>query len=557
MHIIRVEKILSILVFIALWAALAAYAGGPIFSDELLYINTGLNNSQVPDYGNRYFHVYMQKLFMELAPNPLMGVKVYWAFLIAATALLVYWNARLFSKNTHIVHGLLGVAFFFSYRMISEYSGVPAADIAAMFMVTVLVSVYLFHQRATKGRKWALFLLGLISFLAFKTKETALIANVILLGLVFDTEGKFNLGQLKPVFKPFLLGILAGIGVFIILDAVILRNPFFAISPATIQAVFQNYAYTGGFRSEPTSWYSVYLLKSLMMPFLLYLLSGTRLSGGDIPPQKRVIWLFPLVLVAFITLNMLKIPWGFIERFYFPALPVISMLAPQFLNFELPEKCKDWLFFGLIVTTIFILFFVLRTVFMMYVDSIDWNYGKFLESIYYPILLSILLGVVIWKRRYTFVSAALPIFCIISLLVSPLLHNYKYVFKMSFTGEIFEKLYYPFLIFKQHIPKSERNQMYISMDIYTDLKMLSDDPYELIAMYNLLFDARAQRGNVTVGYQHADILEGITSYLYDFVIITEKDWEYIQAQPNLLQSAQDNYEFISDPQELLIFMKQK
>ena len=66
-------------------------AGGPIFSDEFLYIDAGLRNFAEPSYGNRYFHIYLQKLFMSLAPTPLQGVRIFWGFLIALTAALIYY----------------------------------------------------------------------------------------------------------------------------------------------------------------------------------------------------------------------------------------------------------------------------------------------------------------------------------------------------------------------------------------------------------------------------------------------------------------------------------
>jgi hypothetical protein len=139
-----VEITISIIAFLTIWILLAIHGSGPIFSDELLYTDIGLRNLQVPDYGNRYFHVYAQKLFMALAPTPLTGVKIYWGFIVALTALLVYWNARNFFKHSTALHGLLAVGFFFSYRFISQYCGDTAADISAMTMTTILLSIYLY-----------------------------------------------------------------------------------------------------------------------------------------------------------------------------------------------------------------------------------------------------------------------------------------------------------------------------------------------------------------------------------------------------------------------------
>ncbi len=152
----NLEIIVSILFFIALWIGLSFNTGGPIYSDELLYIEIGLNNESAPNYGNRYFHVYLQKLFMAVAPTPLIGIRVYWAFLIALTALMIYWSARIFLKENTAIHGLLAVAIFFSYKFISSYAGVTSVDIAAMLMSTALVFTYLLYQRTEK--KWLLYI---------------------------------------------------------------------------------------------------------------------------------------------------------------------------------------------------------------------------------------------------------------------------------------------------------------------------------------------------------------------------------------------------------------
>ena len=123
MAISKLEKIILIILTLCVWFVLAVYAGAPIFSDEFMYIDIGLRNYKEPSYGNRYFHVYLQKFFMDLAPTPLQGVRIFWGFIIALTAAMIYLNARTFFKDSHPLHGLLALAFFFSFPLITEYSG--------------------------------------------------------------------------------------------------------------------------------------------------------------------------------------------------------------------------------------------------------------------------------------------------------------------------------------------------------------------------------------------------------------------------------------------------
>ena len=44
----KIEKWLLIIGFIVLWISLAYFAGGPIYSDEMLYIDVGLRNLTQP-----------------------------------------------------------------------------------------------------------------------------------------------------------------------------------------------------------------------------------------------------------------------------------------------------------------------------------------------------------------------------------------------------------------------------------------------------------------------------------------------------------------------------
>ena len=56
--------------FFGLWVYLTKHAGGPITLDEFWYIEAALNSRAYPEVLNRYFHVYLQKLFFALTGHP-------------------------------------------------------------------------------------------------------------------------------------------------------------------------------------------------------------------------------------------------------------------------------------------------------------------------------------------------------------------------------------------------------------------------------------------------------------------------------------------------------
>jgi hypothetical protein len=553
----RLEKTLSGISALVIWIILAIKGSGPIFSDELLYIDIGLNNLQIASYGNRYFHVYLQKLFMSLAPSPLTGVKIFWGFLIALTALLVYWNARSFFKHSNPTHGALAVLFFFSYRFIAEYCGVTSADITAMMMVIILLTIYLYYIRSKRKHQWAVIALGAVVFLSFKTKETTLFANIILFGLLFDDEGRFSLKNILPLIKPFLSGVLAAIGLFILLDTIFLHNPLFFINPQTIAAVFENYAYTGGFRKEPVSYFTTFLLADLMVPFLLFLLSGTKQYDEKDSPALKIVWLFPLVLALFMTLNMLKIPWGFIERFYFPALPVIAILAPQFLNFEWPKITKAKISMAVLLIGGIGLILFLRQSFMTWSISINWEYGLFLDSIFHPVLLCLLLSFILFVRKMNWLNILFPVVCIFALLLAPLMYNQKYIFRNPFTTDIFNQQYAPFITYRDQIHYSQGMKMYFSISIPTEANALSYNRDELSAMFNVYFNGRASRPNFILGLKSDEIAKEITAETFDYVLLSNADWKLVLADFYREKEIQQMYKIYPDPAEQVILLVKK
>ena len=523
MHISRHEKWLVIIVFGLLWVAFALLAGGPIFSDEMMYIDIGLRNIAEPSYGNRYFHIYLQKLFISIFPTPLAGVRVFWGFLISLTTALVYLNARELTRKSTVLHGLLAIAFFFSFPLLIEYSGEPAVDITAMAMIALYLTIYLWGVKNPEKQKQALFILGMLAFLCLKTKETTVFINILLFGYFKEKiKGKSAYKDLVDLIRQFLFGIAAGIGIFIVLDTIFLGKPFFAIAPSTFNAIFTHYDFGPVFFNGPSSWYKIYLLDELLLPFLLFLLSGMKLQRTA-EDDIRIIWIYPLLFIAFLSWNMFKIPWGFIERFYFPALPVIAILAPQALRFKWPQKKRDWIWFigSIVLSTALIL--IMRSYWLETARKYSFEYTRLLDAVYYPILISILLAALIWEKRTGWKHTIVQLFCIGSLLFSPLLMNYKYFVTFPKIKERYETIFYPFEIFKNKLEITGEDWLYVSADLKTSQDMLSKDPNDITGMYNFFFDARISRENVFLGYGQKELGADLMNQDFSHALLSEDD----------------------------------
>jgi hypothetical protein len=553
MQLSKTEKWTLIIISILLCLGLILLAGGPIFSDEFLYLDLGLRNVIEPSYGNRYFHVYLQKLFVSILPTPLLGVRVFWSFLIAISTALVYFNARTITKDSSIIHGLLGVAFFFAFPLIKEYSGEPAVDITAMTMTVIYLSVYLWGVKNPKKLPKTLFLLGLLSFLSLKTKETTIFINILLVGFLIEKfKEKITIKGLIIFFRPFLIGIALGIGIFIILDSLFLGKPFFAIDPSTFGSIFTHYDFGAGFFNGPTSWYSVYFLDELLLPFILFLLGGVQLQN-KVDKDVRIVWVYPLILAAFVSWNMLKIPWGFIERFYFPALPVIAILAPQVIRIELPNTKRSWIWFMISMLFAMLLAWFMRLYWVDVSKQYYFDYARMLDAVYYPILISLLLAILVWKNKSDWKWTVIQLFCIGSLLFSPLVSNYKYFVTFPKIKERYSVLLYPFESFKTQFNVLEDDLVFVSGNIKEDQNMLSRDPNDIVGMYNFFFDARITRDNIFLGYDETKTGSNLSTREFSYVLLTESDIDQLKTE-NLWDEIIDNYSQIDSDQTESIFL---
>src|SRR5690606_17286895 len=103
-------------------------------------------------------------------------------------------------------------------------------------------------------------ILGALIFILFKTKETTIFIFYLFLGFGFDPQGRWDWRRLLSILKPVLIGFACGVLLFILLDGLILGQPFFAVSPVTFAAIFKNYDFAPGFFINPSDWYREYFL---------------------------------------------------------------------------------------------------------------------------------------------------------------------------------------------------------------------------------------------------------------------------------------------------------
>jgi hypothetical protein len=544
MRLSRLELVLIVVGFVGLWVGLALVAGGPVHSDEVWYMQAGLNNVKDSFIINRYFHIYLQKLFMLLAPTPLVGVKLFWSFLVSLTAVLVYTLARLLSGANNFIHGLLAVALLFYSPLIVKYSGDTIVDISAMAMVMVVAAFYFFAVRAGKSRKWLLVALGLAFFLAFKTKETTLPVGVVFLGLGLIDGSRLDLRGFWKNFRFVLAGLAAGVVLIILLNAINLGDPLFGFKASNVQQLSSSLVSEAEKGSD--NWYTSYILPQMALLFLLFLASAFK-SFGRLNFEYKLLWFIPLSMVILLSLSQARGGLGIRDRYMLPALPVFCLLAPQFLHFDIPYSLREKLKFAAYLLGMLFLFYLLHKGVVALSISIDQNYEDFVFIVIYPIILSVLLAVIFFFNRYSTITVLVPLLCILGLTFQPTYQNLKNLIVVRPVEQQFQNKYYPFSAFAGQVRFTVPMRMYVSKDIPTSFGMLSLNVDELLSMFNVYFDASSVRRNFVYSKSSQPIPEAISQQNFDYVLLTAQNWADIQASPDSLAKLTNAYQVFPEP----------
>jgi len=530
-------------------------SGGPIYSDELWYMNVGLKNQADPFILNRYTHVFAQKLFMEIAPTPLIGSRIFWAILVATTAGMVYIGSRFLSKRNNFFHGLIAVGLFLSLPFLAEYSGTTIVDITTMNIMALFAIVYIFSLRSGHSNNWLIIAMGFVFFLGIKTKENALSLAILLpaFGLV---EERFSFSRLWSRLKYFFIGLIVGILFFILINGLVLKDPFFGIKPADWKYFFQTYVGSEIGSAGSPDFYTAYIFIVVPIPFLLYVISGVK-SKDRFPLSARLLWLIPLLVLLFLIYIMARYQWGLITRYFFPAFPFVAMLAPQFLDFQLPENWKSLSSTFLLLAIGFVFLVGLRS-FLMYLSArLNWSFSDFLTNIFYPVMLTVLVGIIFLIGKYDRFSVVIPVLILFALLFYPLYRQFKQFILVHPNQARVEERFYPFSAFSQQIQPSEDMIMCIAPAMTLNREMLSDNLDELLSMVNVYFDQRTSRGNYQYFSSTQAIPAQLDQYNCDYALMKTDEWTAATEDVGEKQAILQNYQVTFDPKNILVLLTRK
>ena len=546
----RIEVGLAFSISILIAIIFAMYGqGGPGSSDITLYMNVGMNGIKMPFILNRYFHVFLQAIFLKLASHPLQGYHAFWGFIVGLNAFLVYLSARKALKRSNILHGLLAVLIFFSFAAIAETSGVIVVDFTAMTMMTAFFTVYLYSLNHNHERHWMLVLLGALFFLAFKTKETTLPVGVLLIGVGWVLK-RFQLKQLLRNLLWILAGVLVGMVIFAILSWIFLGDPLFGLRISEWRGFFGTYAVYSSRVLETMNnladgnlddWYQGYWFKFTLLPFVFYLISGVMTHRkNDIP--RRLLWLVPLAYTVFLIISINN-RLGYEIRFGLPVMPILAALSPQFINLKWPDRKPDQRKL-LIVAAVGVVFAVgIRVWLRLVIPAQNLDLGSVVTLMYYPLLIT-LLFVLLFLFKEDLYANALNCLIVLSLMVSPVASNFRSMFVVKENYKDFQQVVLPFSEFEDEIVSDADMRFYATYAVFdrAELKIGKNED-ELLSLFNVYFDASTTRENFTYSENPQDISADILAEGFDYVLLTMDNWIGMQVPEEELVAVKAQYTF--------------
>lgn len=559
------EIILLMMGVICVYFLLANFAlGGPISTDVIGYMNVSLRGLATPPILNRYFHVFLQAIFLNGASSPLVGAQHFWAFLMAGTCGLIYLAARLFSKHSKVMHGLIALTLFFSIKEIVINAGIPLVDDTAMFMMMLFIVLMILSARQGHQSIVLVMLLGFVLYLAFRTKETSLLAGIALFSLGMNGGNFFGWRLFLRRMLYVLLGVLAALVFFILLNTIFLHDPLFGFRLSDLREFFGVYVENILWSTNATgydNWFTAYLFTGLLIPFTLYLVSAMKSARGeDNYPGMHLVWLIPLAVIAFVSMSVSK-QWGFAPRYVIAILPFVSFLAPQFLDLDLGAcQNKQQRQHAIVIFLVgLVLVLIVRLVIRFTVPKMGWDIGLFLEIVFIPILLAIILALSFsWQMPSLKVSVLITIL-ILAIVSVPIVNNVKYAVRDHPNLNYSQQLFYPFSAFPKQVHYTADMRMYVSLYVWKLMGMSAyvKDRNELSALFNIYYDADSSIDNYALAAASTDLTLDLLSTKYDYALLSQDEWNAAVQDVGIASSIQQQYQVFQEATQRVVLLKLK
>jgi hypothetical protein len=437
-------------------------------------------------------------------------------------------------------------------------NGTPGVDLAAMVMVALLILIYLLSARLQHRSRWLIALFGFLLYLAFRTKETCLPASILVFGFGFNEEDQFNWTALAKNLLILLSGFLAGLVFFAICMWVFVGDLLWGLRFSEFKAYLASYAIPEEFGGQQTNglvnWFNGYFFVDLLLPFVLYILSGLKTTNLNI--TRRWVWSVPLAIILFVTVTIGN-RWGLGTRFVLPAIPAICLLWPQSLDLHFPRDQRKRNIAGLLFCGGMAAIVGIRLLMRALLPKLGWDSLTFLNVVLYPILLVCILFIYFIFTKPGLKTSIIISLLVISMLVSPIVGSFNSIFINGNNQTIDNVIFYPFSSFSKQIVFTPQMRMYISTDTWNAVgnPYYTKDIDKVINIFNDYFNAFSTRGNFTYTLFSIDDAQAILSSKYTYILLARADWRLIAKDSGATSLVKQNYQVFFDPRMVIVLLK--
>jgi hypothetical protein len=485
----RSEIIVVIFCSVILWLLLAQANGREAHSDVLWYMNMSQNHISDPHWFTRYTHVYLQTPFLAAFADPFVGIVWFWAFLIASAAGLIYFLHRLLFPSSTPIHASLSAGLFLAFDLHSANIGVPQADLTAtLVMLVILFAFWLIMRRGSPSVPGLIFL-GSLFFVAFKAKETIWVSGLLVIGALQDEDGKiFNENWLKR-FKWIFIGLLAGLLEFAFLNAYFLHDFFFGLKPLHWKIYLSFWVAKPEYYPGAENWLVDGFMLVIPYVFLLYLTAGFKLPQQA--RKQKLIWALPFAAVLFLTFGMVKSTYVIDPRFLIPSQAIMAIFVPSLFPFSLPPGAKQrrsW--FGKLIGGL-VIYGVLFECLKVLVTHTGINFTNFVSSVFYPIVVSLILLIVLANPKQDWLKTLVPVILLVAFIRPGLLDNLREM-ELEPPENGFQTRFYPLYAFGDEITPTQEDSYFISTSIPEQELGFSDDLNTIRSIFDLYYGIRSE-----------------------------------------------------------------
>lgn len=546
----RIAEIVLVALVALVIARFLYIHGGQVFgTDSLLYLDTGLRGQEDPFILNRYSHVYLFRLFTYLAPTTLEGLRIYSGFVGGLSAILVYACARALSEKSTPVNGLLAAGLFLGLPMVVERILAPTVDTSVMLLMLGLLTVYIGSTRAHPARSWPMILFGALFFLALRTKETAIVAGILLVGFGFEAERAFSFRIWLRSMGYVLAGMALGALLTVLGNAIVLGSPLFGFRPSDLLEYRQRWSETlGSAEGSGTSFQSLVLAAAAGIPFVLYVAAGF-LARDRHPLRVRLIWLLPLALAGMLILFSTRGNWAIVPRGFLPGFAFLSVLGSQLVVLHTPVKAprRDML---IAVAGSLLGIAILGGIGLLVKG--DRAYEIYFLAVYAPIMLCSILGVLFLAREGQAANLAILI-----LLLPLSLYPVRLTLGQVATrpAVLTDNARFQILLpYKEWFKDPDPVKLYVTRSALPVLAIEANLD-ELSSLINVALDMQTRRDQVALGTPDAELVAALIRGEYSHLLITASEWDWLRTEPQDRPEWRRQYEAFREPGQRFVVLR--